>query len=246
MRKAIDNKNSNNKYSSDQQQDPNDFLFDLLNYSDMNFFKQLFHFTVSIYYFKSFTDANYLIFKLKSKKLIQCPTLNCHYVTEPITDHMQLVGSRINELESINFLDLFEPHFNENLDFKCSNCNIETKNLKVEIIYNMDNNKFLIIHLNTATNDHKFIDTKIINYNTNEIIFPNINHKFKIIAGLLHHPDNYQDTDDGAHYTSIILNRNNNNWIHINDLDYSKVNETENFIENMKNVKMLFLEKKNQ
>lgn len=79
------------------------------------------------------------------------------------------------------------------------------------------------------------LNSKIINYDPNNILIPNNqNINFKIIAAIVHHGD----TANSGHY--VIWTRYQNSWLRISDTEARSYN---NLIQYLNNVYLLILKK---
>lgn len=142
--------------------------------------------------------------------------------------------TRLLNTPSISFEDLFV----QNHSYNCTNCNQITNHYESTLYEFPNEMEFLLIRLNNMLMiDNQIIrlNTKITNYDTDNIFVPNQqNLNFKIIAAIAHHGDNAYS----GHY--VIWVRNQNAWLRISDTQSRYYN---NLIKDLNNIYLLVLKK---
>lgn len=126
-------------------------------------------------------------------------------------------------------------------DYKCESCNHKHDKTVLYTTYDFSLNNCLILKLKITGNDNRFLDLKVTDFNENSIIIPGDikNNIFVIKAAIIFRPEDVCNTDSGGHY--VCLRRAGQGWLEISDTTSTYKN---NFVPNLKNVYLLFLEKK--
>ncbi len=126
-------------------------------------------------------------------------------------------------------------------DYKCEICFHQQEKTLQHNSYDFSLNNCVILKFKIAGYDHKFLNLEVNEFNENHVVIPG-DHKsnfFVVKAAIVFTPSNNDNTEIGGHY--VCWRRARDGWLEISDTTSTYKNK---FIKNLKNVYLLFLEKK--
>ena len=200
-------------YINGTQQDAFSFLIDFINFS-CDDIKQYFGF---------------------SKQYVQL-CLACDSTSNNSNDQIHFyIGLNRYNVNQMPFEELFFSDF----DRKCTNPDCkDSGSLKIRFEkYDFALNKFLILRIQSETNTFRS-NMEILNFDPLKVVIPNSNNLFRVKSAIIHKSNCVGIAGQGGHYT--YWKQFWEGWIEISD---SVVNFHEKFVENLKDVYVLILEK---
>jgi len=173
-------------------------------------------------------------------------TVKCDYCGNMSHNYDSFLTLQLNVNNCNNIYDCMDEYIKEEqIDsknmIKCDFCGMKNRAHKKTNLCEMP--KILIIHFKRfMVNNYGIVTRKISNlikYPLELDMSKYCESKYKLFAVNLHHSIGHMNNADYGHYTSIVMNRNNNKWYHYDDSnDLEEIESYEH-----KNAYMLFYNK---